>query len=295
MAKPRILVADDHAETREGIATLLESEFDVIATVADGQAAVEATRFLHPDVVVLDIAMPVLNGLEAAAIIRDLPDAPGIVFSTAHGDPEFVEAALALGAWLVLKRNLSELASVIRRSLKVHAVYFYEDAELLSRTVADFIGAGLVANQSAVLIATPSHSAAILEQLTAMAVDPLKRIGQGDLVILDAGEILRRIMVDEMPDSRRLEDTVGPILDTAAGTAKRMVRAYGEMVDLLWNDDNGAAAVSLEVLWNQLITRRKFSLLCGYRSAGVGTDARFKKICDQHSHVLSADGPLRQC
>ena len=77
MANARILVADDHAETRALIASLLKSEFDVVATVADGQAAVEATAALQPDVVVLDIAMPVLNGFEAAAIIRDLPDAPG--------------------------------------------------------------------------------------------------------------------------------------------------------------------------------------------------------------------------
>jgi CheY-like chemotaxis protein len=292
MTKPRILVADDHAETREGIATLLESEFDVVATVADGQAAVEATRFFHPDVVVLDIAMPVLNGLGAAAIIRDLPEAPGIVFSTAHDDPEFAEAAFELGASFVLKRNLSELVSVIRRALKVHAVYFYEDAELLSRTVADFVATGLVANQSAVLITTPPHSAAILEQLIAMEIDPLRRIGQGDLVILDAGETLRRLMVDEVPNPRRFEDTVGPILDVAAGNRKRMVRAYGDMVDLLWNNDRGAAALSLEILWNQLITRRNFSLLCGYRSDSVDKDARFKKICDQHSHLVSADNPL---
>src|SRR4029453_17846492 len=121
---------------------------------------------------------------------------------------------------------------------------------------------------------------------------PLRRIGQGDLVILDAGETLRRLMVDEVPNPRRFEDTVGPILDVAAGNRKRMVRAYGDMVDLLWNNDRGAAALSLEILWNQLITRRNFSLLCGYRSDSVDKDARFKKICDQHSHLVSADNPL---
>lgn len=136
MANPRVLVVDDHAVARERIATLLKSEFDVVATVADGQAAVEATRALRPAVVVLDIAMPVLNGFEAAAIIRDLPDAPRIVFSTAYDDPEFAEAALALGASaLVLKRNmLVELVPAVRRALKDHPVCFYEDAQELSRT-----------------------------------------------------------------------------------------------------------------------------------------------------------------
>ena len=218
MARPRILVADDHAEMREWIAMLLESEFDVVATVADGRAAVEAARALLPDLVVLDIAMPVLNGFEAATIIRDLPDAPRIVFCTASDDPEFAEAAQTLGASAcVVKRNLLvELIPMIQRALTIHAVYFYEDAESLSRTVARFIGAGLVANQPALVIATPSHSAAIFEHLIAMAVQPEERIEQGTLVILDADQALSRFMVETMPDTRRFEDTMNTVMDRFA-------------------------------------------------------------------------------
>src|SRR4029450_1428263 len=103
MASARVLVADDHAGTRALIASLLKSEFDVVATVADGQAAVDATGALRPDGVVPDIAMPRPNGGGAAAIIRDLPDAPRIVFCTAY-DAEFAKAAFAHGATaLVLK------------------------------------------------------------------------------------------------------------------------------------------------------------------------------------------------
>jgi CheY-like chemotaxis protein len=125
VANARVLVVDDHAEARERIATLLQSEFDVVAAVADGQAAVEATRALHPDVIVLDIAMPVLNGFEAAAIIKDLPDAPRIVFCTAYDDPEFAEAALALGAsaFVVKRKMLVELVPAVHRALKDHSVW----------------------------------------------------------------------------------------------------------------------------------------------------------------------------
>ncbi len=292
MANPRVLVVDDHAEARERIATLLQSEFDVVAAVADGQAAVEATRALHPDVVVLDIAMPVLNGFQAAAIIKDLPDAPRIVFSTAYDDPEFAEAALALGASaFVLKRNmLVELVPAVHRALKDHAVCFYEDAQSLSRTVARFIGAGWSP--------TSRHpgchafdSAAILEQLVAMAVDPQRRIEQGDLVMLDADEVLSRIMVDDMPDTGRFEDTINPIVSGAAGRWMRPVRVYGEMVDLLWKNGKAAAAVSLEIQWNHLIAKHKCSLLCGYSMDDVRQGAGLKQICDQHSHVVSADNP----
>ncbi len=297
MARPRILVADDHTEMRERIATLLGSRFDIVATVANGQEAVESTRTLLPDLVVLDISMPVLNGFGAAAIIKDMPDAPRIVFCTASDDPELAQAARALGASAcVLKRNLwAELVSMVQRALKIHAVYFYDDAESLSHTVARFIGAGLVANQSAVLIATPSHKAAIFEQLIAMAVEPQKRIDQGELVILDADEVLSRFMVEAMPNTRRFEDTMNTVMDGAAGSGKRRVRAYGEMVDVLWKNHNEAAATSLEILWNQFIATRECSLLCGYSFKAVAEGTGFKKICDEHSHVVSADNPLPPC
>jgi CheY-like chemotaxis protein len=287
MAKARIVVADDHAGTRELIASLLKSEFDVVATLADGQAAVEATGALHPDVVVLDIGMPMLNGFEAAAIIRDLPDAPRIVFCTAYDDVEFARAAFAHGATaLVLKRDMFvELVSAVRRAVKFHGVYFYEDASSLSHTVASFIGEGLVAGQPAVLIATASHSAAIREQLTAIGFDADGRIEQGELLMLDADEVLNCFMVDELPNAGRFEDTINPIIDRAGGSQKRTVRAYGEMVDVLWRNDQEAAAVSLEILWNQLIARRKCSLLCGYSLDAVGISDGYTRICDQHSHV----------
>ena len=291
MANARILVADDHAETRALIASLLKSEFDVVATVADGQAAVEATAALQPDVVVLDIAMPVLNGFEAAAIIRDLPDAPRILFCTAYDDVEFARTAFAHGATaLVLKRDmLVELVPAVRRALKFHGVYFYKDAPSLSHTVASFIGEGLVADQPAVLIATASHSAAIREQLTAIGFDADRRIERGELLMLDADGILNRFMVDELPNAARFEVTMHPIIDRAAGSRKRTVRAYGEMVDVLWRNDQEAAAVSLEILWNQLIARRKCSLLCGYSLDAVGKGGGYDRICDQHSHVHQAD------
>jgi CheY-like chemotaxis protein len=231
--------------------------------------------------------MPVLNGFEAAAIIRDLPDAPRIVFCTAHDDVEFAKVAFAHGATaLVLKRRmLVELVSAVRGTLKFHGVYFYPDAPSLSRTVASFIGEGLVAGQPAVLIATASHSAAIREQLTAIGVDAEGRIEQGELLMLDADEVLNGFMVGELPNPERFEDTMKRLIDRAAGSRKRLVRAYGEMVDVLWRNDQEAAAVSLEILWNQLIARRQCSLLCGYSLDAVGKGGGYNRICDQHSHI----------
>src|SRR6188508_186296 len=105
MARPRIVVADDHDKMRAAIASLLASDFDVVATAADGQAAVEAADRLHPDLVVLDISMPGLNGFEAAVLIRDLPDPPRIIFATAYHDGSIAAAAYALGAAAVVSKR----------------------------------------------------------------------------------------------------------------------------------------------------------------------------------------------
>ena len=170
----RIVVADDHDKTRAGIASLLASDFDVVATVADGQAAVEAAGALYPDLVVLDISMPGLNGFEAGALIRDLPDPPRIVFATAYEDASIASAASALGASAVVRKRemLTGLVPAVRRALLFHAVCFYEDSPSLARTVARFIGEGLAASQAAVIVATASHGASIRDQLAAMGWAP---------------------------------------------------------------------------------------------------------------------------
>ena len=74
-------------------------------------------------------------------------------------------------------------------------------------------------------------------------------------------------------------------VDKAAGSRKRLVRIYGEMVDVLWSSGREDAALSLEILWHQLIAGRKCSLLCGY-SSGVCPGEGFNTICDRHSHVV---------
>ena len=118
MDKIRIVLADDHAILREGIRALLEDQHDmlVVGEAADGRKAVELARTLKPDVVVMDIGMPLLNGLEATRQIKhDCPDVAVIVL-TMHDNEEYVSQLLAAGAsGYVLKRAASsELVTAIR-------------------------------------------------------------------------------------------------------------------------------------------------------------------------------------
>jgi DNA-binding NarL/FixJ family response regulator len=98
MYRPRVLLAEDHAETAERLRKLLRVDFDVIAWVEDGRALVDATERLSPDVIVADIAMPGVDGIAATTLIRrNDPDAR-IVLVTVHSESMLVEAGLAAGA-----------------------------------------------------------------------------------------------------------------------------------------------------------------------------------------------------
>lgn len=107
MNRPRVLLADDHQAILDRVSDQLAGEFEVVGTVLDGQAAFDATLVLKPDVVVLDISMPRMSGLEVAKRLSDLPHPPRIVFLTVHEDQDFRNAAHGVGSsGYVLKCNL---------------------------------------------------------------------------------------------------------------------------------------------------------------------------------------------
>jgi DNA-binding NarL/FixJ family response regulator len=98
MYRPRVLLAEDHAATAERLRKLLRVDFDVIAWVEDGSALVDATERLMPDVIVADIAMPGVDGIAAAILIRRHDPNARIVLVTVHAESMLVEAGLAAGA-----------------------------------------------------------------------------------------------------------------------------------------------------------------------------------------------------
>lgn len=120
MTRPRILLADDHTLVLEGLRKILEDDFDVIDTVEDGRALVEAAQRLEPDVIVLDISMPMLNGIEAARQIKKVMPDSKLVFLTMHADPTYATEAFQAGAsGFLLKRSAaSELSQAIHAVLK---------------------------------------------------------------------------------------------------------------------------------------------------------------------------------
>ena len=103
------------------------------------------------------------------------------------------------------------------------------------QTVAGFLAGGLINGQPAVVIATPAHRTAVVEELSHRLIDVNAARRIGDLVFLDANEILAIFMRDDMPDPVAFRHTVGGVISQAlAGRTTTPLRAYGEMVDVLW-------------------------------------------------------------
>src|SRR5262245_42901801 len=120
MSRPRVLLADDHASMLACAVRLVADEFDVVSAVSDGRAALDAAVALRPDVVVFDISMPMMSGLEAAARLSESEHPPRIVFLSVHEDAAFVEAAREAGAaGYVIKRHIAtDLVPAIRLVLE---------------------------------------------------------------------------------------------------------------------------------------------------------------------------------
>src|SRR5215207_2319351 len=120
MGKPRVLLADDHALLLGGLEKLLASEYDVVGQVADGRALVAAAETLRPDVIVVDISMPILNGLEAARQIKQRFGHVKIVFVTMYEDADLAAEAFKAGAsgYLLKGSAASELMTAIREVMQ---------------------------------------------------------------------------------------------------------------------------------------------------------------------------------
>ncbi len=116
MKRARVLLADDHEDFLAIETRLLEREFDVIEKVGDGRASLEEITRLRPDILVLDITMPVMNGIEAAQHLHASGSPVKIVFLSVHDDPDYVRAALAAGAlgYVVKCRIASDLLPALR-------------------------------------------------------------------------------------------------------------------------------------------------------------------------------------
>jgi hypothetical protein len=174
-----------------------------------------------------------------------------------------------------------------------HFVRLYDEDRALTDFVAQFVESGLGAGGAAILVATPEHMRVVVSELERAGTDLKRAIATHRLTLLDARTTLDALMLDGMPDPKRFRAVVLDALVPAVDGGTN-VRAFGEMVDLLWQDGNPRAALALERLWNELALEHEFALLCGYRDRPTKQpfDESFADVCRLHSHVVKRSGDV---
>ncbi len=168
-----------------------------------------------------------------------------------------------------------------------HVVQFYGHDRELAERVSDYLRGALDGGGVAIVIATPEHRSEFEARLTRAGADLAAARADGRYLALDASETLRELMAGGPAlDGAAFDRVIGRVIGSAAA-AGRPVRAYGELVALLWDDGLVNAAVQLEGLWNELGRRHPFSLFCGYRADSVSRDiGAFAEVCRLHQAVI---------
>lgn len=169
-----------------------------------------------------------------------------------------------------------------------HVVQFYERDDELVRTVSAYLGEALRADEVVIVVATEAHAVAFQDALRLSGIDITAARDSGAFVALDAGQTLSKFMAGDGPDADAFDEVIGGLVRQAAQSGRR-VRAYGEMVALLWDAGQVAAAIEVESLWNRLGLRLPFSLFCAYSSQAVAGDdhlGALQQICHLHSAIV---------
>jgi CheY-like chemotaxis protein len=310
-AKPTTLIVDDHPEMLRRVSALLESAFDVIAVARDGYEAIDLARSLAPDLIVLDIMMPRLDGFQVAARLHELGSSARIVVMTSHDDEDYVEQAFRAGArGFVHKTRLAvDLVKALHHvrdgrfflpSLGTllavadegaHAVQFHSYDRRFIVGAGDLVNRALRRGHVAAVVATPPVRAGIAERLQSYGWSVGESGGYGRYHAIDAAESLAGIMRGDHPDPERLAESVAALERLrveAADAADRRLTLVGEIAVPLLQDGNAQGAIEIERLWNALTRRLPWLGVCCYPMASFGRLAApqtFQDVCAEHGVV----------
>jgi len=171
-----------------------------------------------------------------------------------------------------------------------HFVQLYDrDATILSRNVASYLAEGLKHQEGALVIATAEHRDAFLHNLEKLGVNTELAISESRLLLLDAERTLGKFMIDGSPDPARFAKTVSAAMEKVQSSGVTGVRAYGEMVGVLWTARQYTAAIRLEEFWKNLLAAGGFSLFCSYPIDIFAEDFQISGVdsvlCD-HTHLI---------
>jgi CheY-like chemotaxis protein len=277
----RVVVADDHQEFAEAASRILAPTCDVVATVRDGASAIAATAEFEPDVVVLDIAMPGLDGFRTAAHIQASGSSARIVFLSNFTGDDFVLAGLTRGA-----------SAFVSKSEIVHDL-----AEAVSH-VAD--GRSFV--PSAGVLPQWRRPGGLRHDLLPYTTDEVfvkavmgffdSALDAGDSVVAVVSAPHRTVLANGIPDSALFAAVMDTLVEGGLAAAKSSnpnVTIFGEIAPLLCARGDHDGMLRLEQIAGEYASARPVSILCCYSTESLDHAPVYAGVCGQHSTIVSAN------
>ena len=302
----KVLVVDDYEPFRQVVRSILElrDDLQIIGEASDGFEAVEKACALQPDLIVLDIGLPELNGISAAKRLRQITPEARILFVSEESSSDIVQEALGLGAagYALKLRTHSELLPAIETVLcgrrfigsgldcqvsssavaptrrHCHDLLMYSDDAVLLDAFSRFISAALKSGNPSLVLATGPHRGSLLRRLRSEGVAVDDAMEQGTCVWLDAAGDL---------DLNHFLDAIAGAMEAAiqAGqTDQPRLALCGERAGRLWAEGKTEAALQIEHKCNDLAKTHNIDILCAYPLVeDEGTERSFERISAAHT------------
>ena len=318
MIKFRVLIVDDYEPFRRVVRLILEvtDDLQIVGEASDGLEAVQKAQELRPDLILLDIDLPRLNGIQAARRLRDLVPRPKILFLSVESSSDVVREAFNVGGvGYVQKLHVqsellpaieavcqgnqfigADLTDEIKENTTIpeprhpHEVLIYSEEAVLVQCFTDFIIDALRTNKPVIAAPTQSHLEIILQRVRAEGVDVDASIRMGSFITLNASEKLSALMLNDLPDRSRWMNAMSSLVQAVRSKGSHFrIAMCGECSALLLEQGNLQAAVRLEQLCDDLADTHQFDVLCAYPSSSfLEKGERFlEEIRSQHSAVHS--------
>jgi DNA-binding NarL/FixJ family response regulator len=313
-SRHRVLVVEDYKPFREVLCALVQRRTDVVIVgeATDGLHAIQQADALRPDVVMLDIGLPRLNGIEAAARIRTAVPNAKLMFVTNEPSLEVVQEAFNMGAhgYVYKPRAQRDVCKVLDAILggaqfvsgglerialgdslasHRHDVVFCATDAVLVEEFGRFIANGLCEESAVIALVTDAHQASLGARLQASHLDLAAAIKQRRYITMSIDELLAKVTVNGWPDRAQFLNVAEDVLTEAAWTAggeHARVVACGECAPTLWAHGHIDAAIHLEHLWDELAKSRQVDVLCAYPlTAHDESVLSVRRLCAEHTAV----------
>ncbi|HSI91225.1 MAG TPA: MEDS domain-containing protein [Adhaeribacter sp.] len=172
-----------------------------------------------------------------------------------------------------------------------HVVQIYENDEEFLNLLEGFVSGGIAAGDAVIILATKAHQAGLEKKLRAAGTDVAALKAKDQFLALDAEAVLEKIMVNDWPDYRLFMQTISEVFGRAR-KGGRPVRAFGELVAILWGRGNSAATIMLEQLWNMYCEKETFTLFCAYPKSDFpdNSEVSLRNICKTHAKRIAGSG-----